>query len=54
MFQKKVFNLGQKVLSGTKIQVLEKGLDFAPAQISIHKPELRRDLEVLSRRIRIQ
>ena len=51
---KKLFNLGQRVLSETEIQVLEKGLVFAPAQISIHKPEFRRDLEVLSRSIRIQ
>ena len=36
---KEVFNFSQRVLSETEIQVLKKGLDFAPVQISINKPE---------------
>ena len=35
---KMVFNLSQRVLSEIEIQVLEKGLDFAPIQKSINEP----------------
>ena len=44
-WSKTVFNLSQRVLSEIEIQVLEKGLDFAPIQKSINEPELRKDLE---------
>ena len=40
-----LFNLINKVLSDTEIQVLEKGLDFAPIQNKINEPELRRDFK---------
>ena len=40
-----VFNLSQRVLSEIEIQVLEKGLDFAPIQKSINEPELRKEFE---------
>ena len=32
IYSKTVFNLSQKALSAIEIQVLEKGLDFSPAQ----------------------
>ena len=40
-----VFNLSRKVLTDTEIKVLEKGLDFAPIQGKLNKPELRRDFK---------
>ena len=43
---KTVFNLSQRVLSEIEIQVLEKGLDFAPIQKSINEPELRKMLKI--------
>ena len=51
---KTVFNSSQRVLSEIEIQVLEKGLDFAPIQRSINEPELRKDFEDFSRRMRIR
>ena len=51
---KTVFSLSQRVLSEIEIQVLEKGLDFAPIQRSINEPELRKDFEDFSRRMRIR
>ena len=44
-----VFNLSKKVLSDMEIKILEKGLDYAPIQIKINKPELRRDFEDFAR-----
>ena len=32
-----------------EIKILEKGLDYAPIQIKIKKPELRRDFEDFAR-----
>ena len=49
-----MFNLSQRLLSEIEIQVLEKGLDFAPIQKSINEPELRRDFEDFPRRMRIR
>ena len=49
---KSVFNLSKKVLTETEISVLEKGLDFAPIQKSLNEPELRKDFEEFSRRMR--
>ena len=49
---KSVFNLSKKVLTETEIRVLEKGLDFAPIQKSLNEPELRKDFEEFSRRMR--
>ena len=40
-----VFNLSNKVLTEDEIKVLEKGLDFAPIQKKVNKPELRQDFE---------
>ena len=51
---KTVFNLSQRVLLEIEIEVLEKGLDFAPIQKSINEPELRKDFEEFSRRMRIR
>ena len=51
---KTVFNLSQRVLSEIEIQVLEKRLDFAPIQKSINGPELRKDFEEFSWRMRIR
>ena len=46
------FNLSKKVLTETEIKVLEKGLDFAPIQKTLNEPELRKDFEEFSRRMR--
>ena len=51
---KTVFNLKQRVLSEIEIQVLKKGFDFAPIQRSMNEPELGKDFEDFSRRIRIR
>ena len=51
---KTVFNLSQRSLTEAEIQVLEKGLDFAPVQRSINEPELKKDFEDFSRRMRIK
>ena len=40
-----IFNLSRKVLTDSKIIVLENGLDYAPIQSKINEPELRNDLE---------
>ena len=48
-----VFNLSSKVLTDTEINILEKGLDFAPIQNKINQPELRKDFEEFCRRMRI-
>ena len=37
-----------------EIKILEKGLDYAPIQSKINEPELRRDFEVFSRRMRLK
>ena len=49
-----IFNLSNKVLTEDEIKVLEKGLDFAPIQRKVNKPELREDFENFCRRMRIQ
>ena len=49
---KTVFNLSEKILTEAEIKVLEKGLDFAPIQKTLNEPELRKDFEEFSRRIR--
>ena len=49
---KSVFNLSKKVCTETGIRVLEKGLDFGPIQKSLNEPELRKDFEEFSRRMR--
>ena len=48
---KSVFNLSKKVLTETAISVLERGLNFAPIQKSLHEPELRKDFEKFSHRM---
>ena len=40
-----VFNLSRKILTATKIEILEKGLDLAPEQRKISETELRSDFE---------
>ena len=42
---KTVFNLSKKVLTEAEINVLEKGLDFAPIEKTLNEPELRKDFE---------
>ena len=49
-----VFNLSKKVLSDMEIKIREKGLDYAPIQNKINKPELRRDFEDFPRRMRLK
>lgn len=46
--------MSQRALSEIEIQVLEKGLDFAPVQRSINEPELRKDFDDFSRRMRVK
>ena len=48
-----VFNLSSKVLSQSKIGILEKGLDFAPTEKKINEHELRRDFQEFCRRMRM-
>ena len=47
------FNLSLKVLTDREINILEKGLDFAPIQNKINQPELRKDFEEFCRRMSI-
>ena len=49
-----VFNLSRKVLSGTEIKILEKGLDYAPIQNKVNEPELRQDFDEFSRKMRLK
>ena len=49
-----VFNLSSKVLTDAEINILEKGLDFAPIQNKINQPELRKDVEEFCRTMRIK
>ena len=49
-----VFNLSNKVLSDTKIRILEKGFDFAPIQNKIDEPKLRRDFKEVFGRMRLK
>ena len=49
---KTVFNLSKKILTEAELKVLEKGLDFAPIQKTLNEPELRKDFEKFSRRMR--
>ena len=44
-----IFNLSRKVLTDSKIKVLEKGLDYVPIQSKINEPELRNDFEKFCR-----
>ena len=44
--------MSKKVLTETEIRVLEKGLDFVPIQKLLNEPELRKDFEKFSRRMR--
>ena len=50
----KVFNLCSKALIDTEINILEKGLDFAPIQNKINQTELRKNFEEFCRRMRIK
>ena len=47
-----VFNLSQKVLTATKIKVLEKGLRVVPTPNLINEADFRRDFEDFSRKMR--
>ena len=49
-----VFNLSKKVLTEIEVQVLEKGLDFAPVQASINETQLRNDFGEFCRRMRLK
>ena len=48
------FNLSHRLLSDAEINLLEKGLDFAPIQRKINEPELREDFEEFFRRMRVK
>ena len=47
-----VFNLSKKVLSKTKIKVLEKGLGFSPTPSFINEADLQRDFDDFARKMR--
>ena len=47
-----LFNLSNRVLSENETKVLKKGLDFAPIQRKINKPELRKDFDEFCRPMR--
>ena len=47
-----MFNLSHRVLTEAEIKFLEKGLDYAPIQKKINKPELRKDSSEFYRRMR--
>ena len=49
---KSVFNLSKKVLTEIEISTEEKGLEFARIQKLLNEPELRKDFEEFSRRMR--
>ena len=49
-----VVNLSKKVLSEADINLLSKGLKFSPTPTDINKAELKEDLEVFKRRIRLK
>ena len=49
-----IFNLSLKILTGTEINILEKGLDFALLQNKINKPELRKDFDKFCEKVRIK
>ena len=49
-----IFSLGNKILSDTKIRVLEKGFDIGPIQNKVNEPELRRDFKEFYRSISIK
>ena len=49
-----VFDLSNRVLKENEIEVLEKGLDFAPIQRKINKTELCKDFEESFRRMWIK
>ena len=51
-FAQRLFNLSRKILTGTEIKILEKGLDFAPVQRKINELELRSDFEEFCRMVR--
>ena len=49
-----VFNLSNRALSDAEINILEKGLDYAPIQSKINEPELRNDFNEFCKRIRLK
>ena len=49
-----VVNLSKKVLSEADINLLSKGLKFSPTPTDINKAELKEDLEVFKRRVRLK
>ena len=49
-----IFNLSRKILTDSKIKVLEKGLDYVPIQSKINEPKLRNDFEEFCRRMHLK
>ena len=49
-----VFNLSDRVLADSELQLLGKGPDLAPIQQRINEPELRKNLREFSRRMTIK
>ena len=42
------------MLTETEIEILEKGLDYAPIQNKINEPELKQDFEEFCRKMRLK
>ena len=51
-FAEAVSSLSRNILTDKEIRILEKGLDFAPAQRNFNEPELRSDFEEFCRRVK--
>ena len=49
-----IFNLSNRMLTYTEINVLEKGLDFTPIEKKLNEPELRSDFNDFCRRMRLK
>ena len=49
-----IFNLSHRILSDAEINLLDKGLDFAPIQRKINEPELREDFDEFCRSMRVK
>ena len=53
-YSETVFNLCNRALTDAEIEILEKGLDYAPIQNKIDEPELRNDFNKFCRRMRLK
>ena len=49
-----VYNLSKRVLTNAEMKVLVKGVDSAPIQHQINKPELKTDFKKFCRRMQLK